>query len=33
MVGSLQSADSFKPLHAVIVQNKDDLKIPLLLET
>jgi hypothetical protein len=33
MVGRLQSADQFVPSHAVIVQNKDDLKIPLLLET
>jgi hypothetical protein len=32
MVGSLSSADEFSPSHAVIVQNKDDLKIPLLLE-
>lgn len=27
------SADLFEPKHAIIIQNKDELKIPLLLET
>jgi hypothetical protein len=26
------SADTFEPAHAVILQNKDELKIPLMLE-
>jgi hypothetical protein len=33
MVGTLASADKFEPKHALIIQNKDDLRVPLLLET
>lgn len=33
VVGRILSADLFDPKHAIIIQNKDDLKIPLLLET
>lgn len=33
MVGTVSSADTFEAKHAIIIQNKDDLKIPLLLET
>jgi hypothetical protein len=33
MVGRIVSADVFDPQYATITQNKDDLKIPLLLET
>jgi len=33
MVGTISSADTFAPAHAIIIKNKDDLKIPLLLET
>lgn len=33
MVGAISSKDSFDPKHAIIIQNKDDLKIPLVLET
>lgn len=33
MVGTIISADQFDPKYAIIIQNKDDLKIPLLLET
>ena len=32
-IGSLNSADVFAPEHALIIQNKDELTIPLLLET
>ena len=32
MIGRITSADTFEPRHAVIVQNKDVLEIPLLLE-
>lgn len=32
LVGRIASADVFEPVHAVIVQNKDLLKIPLMLE-
>eukprot|EP01125_Pyxidicula_operculata_P009141 TRINITY_DN302_c1_g1_i1.p1 TRINITY_DN302_c1_g1~~TRINITY_DN302_c1_g1_i1.p1 ORF type:complete len:995 (+),score=364.51 TRINITY_DN302_c1_g1_i1:284-3268(+) len=32
MVGTITSASVFDPKHAIIVQNRDDLKIPLLLE-
>ena len=32
MVGAIGGADLFLPQHAMIVQNKDDLKLPLLLE-
>jgi len=32
MVGRIGGPDSFEPKHAIIIQNKDDLKIPLLLE-
>mmetsp|Transcript_17638 Transcript_17638/g.24770 ORF Transcript_17638/g.24770 Transcript_17638/m.24770 type:complete len:576 (+) Transcript_17638:74-1801(+) len=33
MVGTIPSANTFEPKHAIIIRNKDDLKIPLLLET
>lgn len=33
MVGKIASATSFQPKHAIIIKDKDDLKIPLLLET
>ena len=33
MIGRISSASSFDPQHAMIVQNKDDLRIPLELET
>mmetsp|Transcript_37204 Transcript_37204/g.54779 ORF Transcript_37204/g.54779 Transcript_37204/m.54779 type:complete len:923 (+) Transcript_37204:98-2866(+) len=33
MLGSLSAADEFQPTHALIIQNKDELKIPLLMET
>ena len=33
MVGRVTGANSFEPKHALIVQNKDKLEIPLLLET
>lgn len=33
MIGTLYSADLFQPKHAIIVQNKDELQIPLLMET
>lgn len=33
LVGRIVSADLFDPKHAIIIQNKDELKIPLLLET
>eukprot|EP01108_Squamamoeba_japonica_P001167 TRINITY_DN1469_c0_g1_i4.p1 TRINITY_DN1469_c0_g1~~TRINITY_DN1469_c0_g1_i4.p1 ORF type:complete len:617 (+),score=97.80 TRINITY_DN1469_c0_g1_i4:47-1852(+) len=33
LVGKIASADTFEPTHAVIIQNKDDVLIPLLLET
>lgn len=33
VVGRMLSGDSFDPKHAIILQNKDELKIPLLLET
>jgi len=32
MIGNVNSATSFNPKHAIIIQNKDDLLIPLLLE-
>ena len=32
-VGSLNSAEVFRPEHALIIQNKDELTIPLMLET
>merc|ERR1719197_1626747 len=32
MVGKIASADTFEPTHAIIVQNKDDVLVPLLLE-
>jgi hypothetical protein len=32
LVGKLGSADTFEPAHAIILQNKDELKIPLMLE-
>lgn len=32
-MGRIVSADIFDPKHAIIIQNKDELKIPLLLET
>ena len=32
LVGRISSATTFEPKHAVIVQNKDDLRIPLVLE-
>jgi hypothetical protein len=32
-VGRIVSADHFEPKYATIIQNKDELKIPLLLET
>uniref|UniRef100_A0A7S4HH76 Uncharacterized protein n=1 Tax=Vannella robusta TaxID=1487602 RepID=A0A7S4HH76_9EUKA len=32
MIGNIVSADEFQPRHAIIIQNKDDLLIPLLLE-
>lgn len=33
MLGSLNGADIFQPTHALIIQNKDELIIPLILET
>lgn len=33
MIGSISGADLFDPKHAIVVQNKDDLVIPLLKET
>ena len=33
MVGSIASADLFEPKYGIIIQNKDDLRIPLMLET
>jgi hypothetical protein len=33
LVGRIVSADLFEPKYATIIQNKDELKIPLLLET
>lgn len=33
MIGTITSSDLFEPKHAMIVQNKDDISIPLLLET
>src|SRR5690242_12719707 len=33
MVGRITGAHTFDPKYALIVQNKDDLRIPLLLET
>lgn len=33
LLGSIASADLFLPKYAIIVQNKDDLKIPLNIET
>src|SRR6185312_2609756 len=33
MLGSIASAELFVPKHAVLVQNKDELDVPLLLET
>jgi hypothetical protein len=32
-VGNLSSAEVFQPKHALIIQNKDELKIPLMMET
>lgn len=32
LVGKILSADKFDPKAAIIIQNKDDLKIPLMLE-
>jgi hypothetical protein len=32
LVGKIASADTFEPTHATIVQNKDDVLVPLLLE-
>ena len=32
LLGKIESADTFAPSSAIIVQNKDDLSIPLLLE-
>lgn len=32
MVGKISGTDAFTPRHAVIVQNKDELFLPLLLE-
>eukprot|EP01127_Copromyxa_protea_P017504 TRINITY_DN533_c0_g2_i1.p1 TRINITY_DN533_c0_g2~~TRINITY_DN533_c0_g2_i1.p1 ORF type:complete len:999 (-),score=241.59 TRINITY_DN533_c0_g2_i1:48-3044(-) len=32
MIGTMGGADVFEPKHAIIIKNKDDLKIPLLLE-
>ncbi len=32
LVGSIASADVFLPKYAIIIKNKDDLKIPLMLE-
>lgn len=32
-VGRIVSATEFDPKHAILIQNKDDLKIPLILET
>ena len=33
LVGSIAAADLFMPKFGIIIQNKDELKIPLLLET
>lgn len=33
MVGTVSSATKFEPKHAIIIKDKDDLKIPLILET
>jgi hypothetical protein len=33
LVGAIASADQFEPKYGIIIQNKDDLKIPLMLET
>ena len=33
LVGAIASADVFEPKYGIIIQNKDDLKIPLMLET
>jgi hypothetical protein len=33
LVGKIGGSDSFQPQHGIILQNKDELKIPLLLET
>lgn len=33
LVGRITSADHFEPKYATLIQNKDELKIPLLLET
>merc|ERR1719198_322883 len=33
MIGTIAGADKFDPKHAIIIKDKDDLKIPLLLET
>jgi hypothetical protein len=33
LLGRITAADGFDPQYATIVQNKDDLEIPLLLET
>eukprot|EP00750_Incisomonas_marina_P027551 INCI6203.8.p1 GENE.INCI6203.8~~INCI6203.8.p1 ORF type:complete len:711 (-),score=126.31 INCI6203.8:177-2309(-) len=33
MAGTLSSADVFQPEHAILIQNKDEVKIPLILET
>lgn len=33
LVGTIAGAELFEPKHATIIQNKDDLKIPLILDT
>lgn len=33
MVGRIVSANEFDPKYAILIQNKDELKIPLMLET
>ena len=33
MIGTILSADEFRPTHAVIIKDKDEVLIPLLLET
>ena len=33
MIGTILSADEFAPTHAVIIKDKDEVLVPLLLET
>ena len=33
LIGKLLSGDTFDPKHAIVIENKDDLRIPLILET